>query len=632
MHQDIYKHEAIKYIKNIRPLNHDKLKAIFAELGASCTLAQPSDYERQLWIAIKLSIKPHLEGTPPLLLHQTFANESENQKAYRRRVYRSKSKYLLLQSMQDVYKIAQSDDFIVDYPNEVLEVLNRSRIGSEVIGEDIVKKVFATLYIDRVRDPNAYIGIVPYNFDDTIQGRKNYSLELYPSENIMYKSSDCLAFALPNNNVRIYTKAHVILVNSQTELISAFTHNSADLGAYILGGAPQNLEVVITNDSTKIVEVQFSDYSYAVDELDKLENRNSQNEVITNLHAHPRMVARDLTCTTCEGHGDIDKVGLDGLVINQIVNEGKTDIDGRDMSYRVPLRQTCPSCNGKKVINIGTQDVITVPNPTAADPTDGQSTPISDLAKGIIAYISPDITSADYVYTQLKDSEQACKEMLRLQRFEDFGESGAAKRIDQEAGQPRLRAIAEGIQTLIRNLLIGLVNFEYVVEARASTKQNAISQVRVAIPSFFDMLSVSESKENYFLNISQKRAGERYLEERNIIKKQYNSAQELAIFDMAYYYTNGANMLLADERMSLKAAGALSDVDIYVATFIDGIIRNILRTAKDGLNPIDLTQTTKADFALLIDTELQPIITKLAAAKSLQSAAAAAFDDLPMDN
>ena len=49
MHQDIYKQEAIKYIKNLRPLNEDKLKAIFANLGASCTLIQPSDYERQLW-------------------------------------------------------------------------------------------------------------------------------------------------------------------------------------------------------------------------------------------------------------------------------------------------------------------------------------------------------------------------------------------------------------------------------------------------------------------------------------------------------------------------------------------------------------------------------------------------------
>jgi hypothetical protein len=589
--------------------------------------AKPLPYERALWLVIKEAIKPHLDGAMPLLVEDAFDAEKNSQKANRRKLYRSESGYLLAQSIQDVYKIVQSDDFLIDYDKELDDICSRTFFGGARVDKNIVKKMFSTIYLDRVRDANAHIGIVPYNYGDG-EGKKQYELKLYPSENIVIKSRECMVFAIGHNMFRVYTLNATFVADGNGMLISTvFAHNNNDLGCYILGGAPRNVEInVPTNNPTnlgsvtEVIEVQFSDYSFATDKMDKLETRNSQNEVVTVLHTHPRMVARDLDCNECDGVGTIEAKDSNGVALNQIINKGT------DSEYPVPIRHTCPTCKGKKVIELGTQDIINVPMPTYADPAEAATQNISDLAKSIIAYVSPDITSATFLYEQLKDNVNEVKEMLHLQDVEKFNESGAAKRIDQEAGQPRLRAVAEGMQTLIYNILKGLVNFEFVVGAFDSRKTNAIAAIRVSIPTFFDLLTVSQSKDNYFANLPQKPISERYTERLNIIKKQYNDPREIAIFKIAAAYTKGANLLLLEELTTNVSIGVLTEFDVYLAQFIETIIRFdvLLPAAERGL-PIDLINTTQADVFKLIEEAVQPYKDKQLAAK------VAGIGDLPMD-
>ena len=618
-------HNAIN--KHFAAIAADKLEAaiIAVENRTAPMLDAPTQYERALWYAIKSGIRPHLDGVMPILTKQAFSKESPSQKEFRREMYRSESSYLLAQSIQDIYKIVQSDDFLVSFNLELDAILQRTYLGMRRLGKGIVKNVFSVLYLDRVRDPNGYLGIVPYNHANDALGAKGYELKMYPSENIIYRSRECLVFAVRTNEFRVYTLNSTFLINGDGAPRDVFTHNSGDLGAYILGGVPQHIEIDETratalingtaiqsarnngaNGVTEVCEVQFSDYSYATNKLDKLENRNSQNEVVTILHTHPKMVARDLTCGTCNGRGELETIGLDGQVVNRL-------LDGTD-SY-IPHMHTCPTCNGKKTIDIGTQDVVTVPFQTNSDPTQTNQQDISDLAKGIIAYVTPDITSADFLYKQLKEEQADAKEMLRLQRFENFGESGAAKRIDQEAGQPRLRAIAEGLQTLIENVLRGLANFEYVAGLYDGRKKDAIQSIQVSIPSFFDLLSVAESKENYNINLLQKPVSERYSEQLNILKKQYNDPAIEKLFNIAYAYTNGANMLTLDELTTNKAMGILTPEDVYTAQFIGAIIQSqILTPAAEALRAIDIMQTTQAQFFALIDEALAPILAEKKAA------------------
>ena len=589
--------------------------------------AKPLPYERALWLVIKEAIKPHLDGAMPLLVEDAFDAEKSSQKANRRKLYRSESGYLLAQSIQDVYKIVQSDDFLIDYDKELDDICARTFFGGIRIDKNIVKKMFSTIYLDRVRDANAYIGIVPYNYEQVGEGKKQYELKLYPSENIVLKSRDCMVFAVGHNRYRVYTLNATFIADGTGALIgSAFTHNNKDLGCYILGGAPRNVEINTASNNptnygsvTDVVEVQFSDYSFATDKMDKLETRNSQNEVVTVLHTHPRMVARDLDCNECDGIGTIEAKDSNGVALNQIINAGT------DSEYPVPLRHTCPTCKGKKVIELGTQDIINVPMPTYADSTEAAAQNITDLAKSIIAYVSPDITSATFLYEQLKDNVNEVKEMLHLQDVEKFNESGAAKRIDQEAGQPRLRAVAEGMQTLICNILKGLVHFEFTVGAFESRKANALAAIRVSIPTFFDLLTVSQSKDNYFLNLPQKPISERYTERLNIIKKQYNDPREIAIFKIASAYTKGANLLLLEELTTNLSIGVLTELDVYLAQFIVTIFRfDVLLPAAERAQPIDLINTSQADIFALIDTAVQPYKDKLLAAK------VAGIGDLPM--
>lgn len=601
----------------------DKLKEAIktAEGRDAPRLVVPSVYERALWNAIKAGIRPHLDGVMPILTQQAYANESPSQKEFRRQMYRSESSYLLAQSIQDIYKIVQSDDFLVSFNDQVADILSRTYLGMKRLGKDMIKSIFSVLYLDRVRDPNGYLGIVPYNYNNDALGTKSYELQMYPSENIIFRSRECMVFAIKQNQFRVYTLNTTFVMNAEGVILGEpFNHNSNDLGVYILGGVPQHIEIDkmratalnvgvgdLQNGITELCEVQFSDYSYATNKLDKLENRNSQNEVVTVLHCAPKMVARDITCGTCNGRGELDTIGLDGKVVNRLL-EGTLD------SY-VPQTHTCHTCKGKKIIDIGTQDVITVPMPAAADATEGTQTSIADLAKGIIAYVTPDITSADFLYKQFKDNLNEAKDMLRLQDVEKFNESGAAKRIDQEAGQPRLRAIAEGLQTLIENVLRGLANFEYVAGLFVGRKDEAIKSITVSIPSFFDLLSVAESKENYNLNLLQKPVFERYTEQLNILKKQYNSPVIERLFKIAYAYTKGANMLTLDELTTNKAMGILTDADVYAAQFISAIIQtDILTPAAESLRPIDVMQTTQAQFFALIDKALAPILAKQKAA------------------
>jgi len=603
----------------------DKLKEAIAlvEGRTPPRLAVPTVYDRALWRAIKAGIRPHLDGVMPILTQQAFANESPSQKEFRRQMYRSESSYLLAQSIQDIYKIVQSDDFLVSFNDEIGDILGRTYLGMRRLGKDMVKSVFSLIYLDRVRDPNGYLGIVPYNYNNDAMGAKSYELQMYPSENIVMRSRDCMVFAIKANEFRVYTLNSTFVMNADGAILGEpFKHNSGDLGVYILGGVPQHIEIdeqranalinsraPFQNGIVEICEVQFSDYSYATNKLDKLENRNSQNEVVTILHCAPKMVARDITCTTCNGRGELDSLDQNGQVLNRVIE------DGLGGTFFIPQTHTCNTCKGKKIIDIGTQDVITVPMPTASEPTEGQQPAIADLAKGIIAYVTPDIASADFLYKQLKEEQADAKEMLRLQRFENFGESGAAKRIDQEAGQPRLRAIAEGLQTLIENVLRGLAAFEYVAGLFVGRKGDAIKCIVVAIPSFFDLLSVSESKENYNLNLAQKPVFERYSEQLNILKKQYNNPTVEKLFKIAYAYTKGANMLTLEELTTNKAMGILTDADVYTAQFISAIIQtDILTPAAESLRPIDVMQTPQSVFFGLIDAALAPILAKQKAA------------------
>jgi len=617
-------HNAIN--KHFAGIAADKLAAAIAavENRTPPHLNAPSEFEKALWNAIKQGIRPHLDGVMPILTQQAFSKETASQKEFRREMYRSESSYLLAQSIQDIYKIVQSDDFLVAFGAELDGILQRTYLGMRKLEKNIVKNVFSVLYLDRVRDPNGYLGIVPYNHANDALGAKGYELKMYPSENIVYRSRECLVFAVRTNEFRVYTLNSTFVIDGDGKPRDVFTHNSGDLGVYILGGVPQHIEIdanratalrngtavaaanaVGTGGVTEVCEVQFSDYSYATNKLDKLENRNSQNEVVTILHTHPKMVARDLTCGTCNGRGELETLGTDGQVVNRL-------LDGTDVY--VPLMHTCPTCNGKKTVDIGTQDVVTVPM-QSGDDLNNTNQNIDDLAKGIIAYVTPDITSADFLYKQLKEEQADAKEMLRLQRFENFGESGAAKRIDQEAGQPRLRAIAEGLQTLIENVLRGLLNFEYVAGLYSSRKNEAIKGITVSIPSFFDLLTVAESKENYFANLTLKPLSERYTERLNIIKKQYDSPESEAIFRISYAYTKGANLLTLEELSTNKAMNILTENDVYIAQFIDGIIRfDILLPAAQRLAPIDIAAVPQSEFFKLIDTALAPILAARKAA------------------
>lgn len=548
-----------------------------------------SERVRVRWQSVKDSVMPLVYGDMPACVIQAFDTESDRQKKYRQTVYSSRSQALLDKAIDDVQKIIQSDDFVVYMGENVAAYLEGVRIGKEVLHtETIQSQIMNAFYRLRVVDANGFIG---YWFEGVYGGLRRLCLEYYPSENILYQNHEAVIVAMGNGEYRIYTRGLLALYQEATNTITPILeYVGLDLLCYVLGGRTafaqetgENLNYAhtttkgrtLTAGDTKPVAFFQSDFGFAVSQLNRLEILNSQNDIVNYQHAHPRIVGTQIDCPACEGKGEIHARDNNGewLYSTEMRN---------GQAIETPVLHSCKSCNGKGTLPIGVQDYIEVPPMRGAMGENMGG--LQSLKDTVIAYVTPDTASAKHLSEQLGEALSECKEMLNLQRFEDFSESGAAKRIDQEAGQPRLRAIAQGVATLIENIIKGAILANttngFARDTPANIQAN-LDSVRVTIPTYFDMRSLSEASAAYFENLDSKSTDTRYWEQLTLLKKRNADANEIAAFKIAYQYTHGANLLTQSELLELVGAGVLSETELWVARSIGAILDEI---AKDYFN------------------------------------------------
>jgi len=555
----------------------------------------PTDNERRRWLSVKESIQPHLFGQMPSRITRAFLNEQKNQRQYREEVYCSRSSALLGQAIDNVYKIVQSDDFVISYDAALGDVLQNVVLGdSRLGGTAIQRQVLDVIYKARVLDPNGYFGLV-YRGDAARMAENaiGFKVEIYPSENIVIKGERLMVFATSFDDFgiarvwRAYTPFCIVDFDYQGAIVGEpYFHRNAGLSCHILGGKTAIDEEVggvigtaqnqrlRAQGSTRIVKYQQSDFSFATAQLDQLEIISSECDVCMYLHAHPIKLMVEINCQTCSGAGEIQDLDSEGYPMYKEVMRNGRAIDE-------PVTHKCGTCNGKGTLSTGSQDVITIPNTSPMNISDAPRT-LNSLKDTYVAYITPDIASANFLKEAQASAMNECKEMLNLHRLEDFSQSGVSKSIDREAGFTRLRAIAEGVGNTIESLLKMVNNTSVPQMVTTPTLENRLQSIEqsinVAIPSYFDMRTTGEALASYFEQLPQKDNSQRYNEYLNILKKRNASAEEIAAFDVAYDYTNGLNLSTNPELLDLMGAGIISEAEFFAAKNIDAILKRIKRT------------------------------------------------------
>jgi hypothetical protein len=596
--------------------------------------SMPTDTMRARWLSVKQGIQPHLLGQQPAAVTEAFVGETKEQLDYRARVYNSRSFDLLGQAIDNVHKIAQSDDFIIAYNSDVAARLARVSIDKSAMDTEqkFRQKLLEILYKARVLDPNGYYGIAYKG--QNISEEPTFSIEIYPSENVVLERDFGVVIALPAgvsgavNAWRVYTDGAMFDVDNEGNVSALFATYRGIVCAKKLGGKPTIDEEYMglfsgasTNNyaknkpvgSTNIVKFNQSDFTFAVPRLDDLEVANSQYAIGVVPQACPTRIMVDIPCEACNATGSVVvKDGAGYPIEHTIVKNG--------VSITEVQTQTCSSCRGKKSVHLGAQDAIVVPRPSFL-PSEN-TPPIASLKDGILAFVAPPVESAQLLIDVLAQSENACKEMLNLHRLEDFQQSGASKIVDRQAGFTRLHAIAEGIADIATNVLKMTVatNMGGAL-SKTTTGQNAaqamLDSIKVSVPTNFDMRTMEQAMQSYFDNLPNKDIGSRYNEQINLLKKRNASLEERAVFDFAYDYTDGRNLLTKDELLSDLGAGIIDATDYHAATSIMPIIDRVKR-ALGRTNGVPTMLSMLTDFSALtaaVDAEVAKYAAKLQARK-----------------
>lgn len=609
----------------------------------------PSQNIRSRWNSVKKAIYPHLTGNIPTLVNQAFDNEFERQKNYRRKVYRSESMPILEQALLNIYKIVQSDDFVIQYGVDGVDSVENllQRVfwdKTPLSGGNIKKIIFNALYRFRASDANGYIGIFP----KTESPKREMAVVLYPSENIIYLSRDICIFAVPSqvgvvsgaNIGHVYTKKSTFAINLTTAKVvisddlpsGGWVHNTGEIGCFVTGGTAQIAEEYHGNfpeqnddskdnyaslpppaGSTNVVYYNSGDWSYAVGAMDRLEAANSNMIVSVFRHVFPKLVGIPINCTSCKGHGSVEVHD----------KEGDPVVETNALGHQVVKRVTCKSCNGAGTSPVGVQDIIEVPSDTsnAIAKGGGGGLTLRNLKDSVVAYVTPEITTTQMLYEIVNNYKLELKETLNLQKYANLAESGEAKKIDNEAGMPRLRAIAEGLAMLIQNMLRSIVNLDFNADFPTDPyrRDMRLSTLSVSVPSYFDTQTVAEAEAAYKDSLESDAIIQRYRKRLALMKKLDKNVEEIATFNAAFLYTYGSNLYTFDELSAQLGQGIITPADFWIIQHIEPILER-LRMEK-------FVKGAKMELSKMAD--YSPIFSEIDAIKTAKAAEIAAAQPKP---
>lgn len=453
-------------------------------------------------------------GKPPKKIKEVFCGETKEQQIRREAMYFPRSSALLRKTSLDFNKVVAANEFVAHIPEWAATLVASKSglfIGSDMPAENVPLWAIEKFYTARALHPNSI-----YYFNPITNVIEHYK----PSEIVGRGKSNELQLAVPYGKYTLKFEQGRTLVYQGDKIENEFNYAANIKMATFLGGT--------TLDENGRYE---SDFHFAVAELERLETLGSQVDAATAL-TYPRAITTQMDCRECEGSGYVDN----------------------DADILAP-QSTCKSCNGKGHYSPGIFERIEVP-PHRSEM--GDTTGPTSL-DNIMRYVTPDIASCDFIAGRLETTLNECKEMLNLARWEDGSVSGVAKRVDNEAGQPRLRAIMHSFFGMVQHVIRMGVNAQLSPTANA----DAVWGVKFQIPQYIDLRTITELQAQ-LAEIPNLDLTTRLFNHVAILRKSYRDS-EIPQVEACFEVTDGNFLLTQAERLELLGSDVIDEADVWLS-------------------------------------------------------------------
>ena len=458
-------------------------------------------------------------GEAPKKLRDVFSGETPEQRVRREAMYFPRASALLRKAVLDLNKVVAANEFVAQIPEWVQTQLSLTRgmfLGHDMPAENVPLWAIELFYNIRLLNPN---GILYYN---PITSR----IEYYETQ----EKESAKTRLLPPELKVPYDKYIFVFEDGRTlamqgeAVVLEYNYAAGIKMATFLGGT--------TKDKWGRYE---SDFHFAIAELERLEVLGSQLDAATLL-TYPKLITSQIDCRECEGTGlvDGDKVENDLGFVEQVA---------------------CKSCNGKGHHTPNIFERLEIPPDRTQMGETQTRKPLSDYMQ----YLTPDIASPQFNADRMQATLDEVKEMLNLARWQDGSVSGVAKRVDNEAGQPRLRAIMHSFFAMVQHVFRIAANAMLTPSASADD----VWAIRFQIPQYIDLRTIADLQAQ-ISELPNLDLYTRYQYQITVLRKSYRE-DEIPQLRACFEATQGNCFLTQDERLNLLGAGVMDAADVWLS-------------------------------------------------------------------
>ena len=527
----------------------------------------PDHPMKKKWQEICEEIKPHYYGEVPKALGESFPNEDPTILKYRLKIFQPVTQPIMLQAMDDIYRMLSNSKFSIDYVNERMRLLMEE---FKVNGLKLTDFIFRLCYPRRVIDPNAVlvwcptgIGVDDNRFPIELKG------EIIAANRIVHKGESHIVYE--NSELGSETKYFIATdeffgriirrKNADSDsFIVDYEHGNSErkiVPFVTLGGRP----IVITEQKTnKEYIVYLSDFLAALPHLNRYAVQENQEVSVALSSAFPHKFLKGTTCTACQGRG-------------QVLPE---EIDSNNPDKTV----SCKKCKGH-----GKTFPSSPLNGYFWQDMEGatQDEKLASVKQLPIQFSSPDVQILDKI-TALKDaSRKRAEDVLNVRRASEFTESGIAKEKERESLYTQLGRISEQI--------FGQLIFESLNIIQAIVLTDFESAITVNMPTSFDIKTEMTLLEEFIESLKGTPINLRYKTYMDFIKRRFHGDKtshqisKLCVeYAPLYLYT-------IDERESLVSTGGIArEESIKAALVFNWLMIVASENRIDIMNPESKTQ------------------------------------------
>lgn len=567
----------------------------YQKQGSEGFSSLPEPVGREHWEKVKDAIKPHFYGKMPDAISDAFYNETKEQLAYRKKVYKNRTKEKLWSAMDDVKRLTMGEKMQIQIDERLSDaILEPQNLGSEF---SVERYFFDTVYPIRVLDPNAVLAVCPKDYGIEFQNQPvAVALKIYRSKDIIFETEDVTIVKTEYGKkiYAVFTKTSYMICQEQDDktmtVLSEYQHGNESKGVYKLQG-----RLVSDTENGRAFTYYDSDFGHAVSAMDDSEILSNQLKVVTANAAFPTRIIKGLECDSCKGKGKIQRRDPETGEFCYLDAEG----------YE-PDMITCKSCAGRGTLPLGALDQIVVPD-NAGFGTEQKEV---NLQSAYLAYVNPDISSIVEVRTQKTLAAGEVDEVLNITKPSKFAESGVAKEKDREGKYTFLKNISSTFSKLIENTLHTIADYIFVSPAvNGEIKENTY----VTQPISFDIRTAGEVEAEFFSNLEQKPISFRKEQYLDVLRKRYGDDSKAIIIEQtAIEYTKGLKLRTITELQQLNALGIISREQFYTCIVIDTIVDQVYSsmqgtfTDKEAVNR-EIDRLVSQELATLLPPPAPPV-------------------------